>query len=76
MPVALALLLLLELLLLGALNLLGASVGVLLQSELLGLRKGTDVCGCGGAESDRARDAGGEEHVVWFVREVFRFGAI
>ena len=65
MPVALALLLLLELLLLGALDLLGASVGVLLQSELLGLRERTDVCRCGGADGHGASDAGGEEHVVW-----------
>ena len=66
MPVALALLLLLDLLLLDALGLLGASVRVLLQPELLGLGERTDVCGCGGAEGDRASDAGGEEHVVCY----------
>lgn len=65
MPVALALLLLLELLLLDALGLLGASVGVLLQPELLRLRERTDVCGRDGAEGHGARDACGEEHVVW-----------
>ena len=63
-PVALALLLLLDLLLLDALGLLGASVRVLLQPELLGLGEGTDVCGCSGAKGDRASDAGGEKHVV------------
>ena len=42
-----------------------ASVGVLLQPELLGLRERTDVCGRGGAEGDRANDAGGEKHDVW-----------
>ena len=46
-PLALALLLLLELFLLDALELFGAAVGVLLQAELLGLREGADG-GAGG----------------------------
>lgn len=73
-PLALALLLLLELLLLDALGLLGALRGVLLQPELLGLRERTDICGCDGAEGGRARladDASGEEHVVCLWWEWF-----
>lgn len=42
MPVALALLLFLELLLLDAVDLFGAPVGVFLKSELLGLRERAD----------------------------------
>ena len=41
-PLALALFLLLELLLLDALELFGAAVGVLLQAQALGLREGAD----------------------------------
>jgi hypothetical protein len=66
-PVALALLLLLELFLLDALGLLGALGGVLLESKLLGLGVRKDVCRRGSTEGDRARladNAGGEEHVV------------
>ena len=42
-PLALALFLLLELLLLDALEFFGAAVGVLLQAQVLGLREGADV---------------------------------
>jgi hypothetical protein len=69
-PLALALLLLLELLLFDALELFGAAVGVFLQAELLGLREWADGGGAGGCwEGEGARlagDAGGEEHGVWF----------
>jgi hypothetical protein len=47
-PLALALLLLLELLLFDALELFGAAVGVFLQAELLSLREWADGGGAGG----------------------------